>query len=331
MPAAKAQNISKVEAALSSWTGFTAKRDRVLFALVAAMLFALAPVVLFAQDQFSTSEDGSTMTVYDAPDMTVVAFGKSVIVKNRAKGVLAIGGDVVIEGSVSEDVATIGGSITQTKDAYIGGDVIAFGGAYKAESQSPLREAGKETVMFGVFEDELREMAKNPSEIFSPTFSWAFLAQRLLSVLFWFVVSFGLTTLAPGSISRAIARFQLTTTKVVVIGLLTFVLMLIGVIGSVNALPDYLSVSLGLMAFVLLMLAYVFGRVALQLSVGKFLQKNLLPNGKRSETLAILFGVVFWTILLSIPYLWTLAVLSLFVAGLGLVLTARTANVWRQS
>jgi hypothetical protein len=85
------------------------------------------------------------------------------------------------------------------------------------------------------------------------------------------------------------------------------------------------------MAFVLLMLAYVFGRVALQLSVGKFLQKNLLPNGNRSETIAILFGVLFWTVLLSVPYLWTLAVLSLFVAGLGLVLTARSANVWRQS
>ena len=331
MPAAEVQNISKVEAVFKSWTSFKVKLHRVLYVLVAATVFASVPAVIYSQDQFSTSEDGSTMTVFDAPDMTVVAFGKSVIVKNRAKGVLAIGGDVTIEGSVSEDVATIDGSITQGKDAYIAGDVIAFGGAYKSESQSPLREAGKETVMFGMFEDELREMAKNPSEIFSPTFSWAFVAQRLLSVLFWFVVSFGLTTLAPGSISRAIARFQLSTTKVTVVGVVTFVVMLVGVIGSVNALPDYLSVSLGLMAFVLLMLAYVFGRVSLQLSVGKFLQKNLLPDGNRSETIAILFGVIFWTVLLSVPYVWTLAVLALFIAGLGLVLTARTANVWRQS
>lgn len=320
-----------MEAALSSWTSWKFKPGRTSIALIAAMVLVAIPAVILAQDQFSTSEDGNTMTVNDAPDMEVVAFGKSVIVKNRAKGVLAIGGDVMIEGSVSGDVATIGGSITQRDGAYIGGDVIAFGGAYKAESQAPLREAGKETVMFGMFEDELREMAKNPSEIFSPTFSWSFLAQRILSILFWFIVSFGLTTLAPGSISRAIARFQLSTLKVAVIGTVALVLMLIGVIGSVNALPDYLSVSLGLMAFVLLMLAYVFGRVSLQLSVGKFLQKNLLPNGNRSETIAILFGVVFWTLLLSVPYVWTFAVLSLFVAGLGLVLTGRTANSWRQS
>jgi hypothetical protein len=321
-----------VEAVFSSCTIWIDKLDRVFIALAVALVIAAAPAFIFSQEQFSTNEEGTTMTVYDAPDMTVVAFGKSVIIKNRAKGVLAIGGDVTIEGSVSEDVATIGGSITQGPNAYIGGDVIAFGGAYRSESQSPLREAGKETVMFGVFEDELRNMAKNPSEIFSPSFSWAFAAQRVLSVLFWFVVSFGLTTLAPGSISRAIARFQLSTLRVAGIGTITFLLMLVGVIGSVNALPDYLSVSLGLMAFVLLMLAYVFGRVAVQLSVGKFLKKNLLPNGNRSETLAILLGVVFWTLLLSVPYVWTLAVLSLFIAGLGLVLTARsTAVSWRQS
>ena len=321
-----------MKAAFSSWTNSIDKLDRVFIALAVAVVLAAAPAFIFSQEQFSTNDEGTTMTVYDAPDMTVVAFGKSVVIKNRAKSVLAIGGDVTIEGSVSEDVATIGGSITQGTNAYIGGDVFAFGGAYRSESQSPLREAGKETVMFGAFEDELRNMAKNPSEIFAPSFSWAFAAQRVLSVLFWFVVSFGLTTLAPGSISRAIARFQLSTLKVAAIGTAALVLMLVGVFSSVKALPDYLGVSLSLMAFVLLMLAYVFGRVAVQLSVGKFLQKNLLPNGNRSETLAILLGVVFWTLLLSLPYVWTLALLSLFIAGLGLVLTARsTAASWRQS
>jgi len=320
-----------VEVVSESLSVCTVKLGQARFALVLGALLLAAPIFLFAQTQFSTNEDGSTMVVDDAPDMEVVAFGKNVIVKNRAKGVLAIGGDVTIEGSVSGDVATIGGSIFQRSDAYVGGDVIAFGGAYKPESQSPLREAGKETVMFGMFEDELRNMAKNPSEIFAPSISWSFVAQRVLSVLFWFAVSFGLTTLAPGSISRAIARFQLSTLKVVAVGMVALLLMLIGVIGSVNALPDYLSVSLGLMAFVLLMLAYVFGRVALQLSVGKLIQKKILSSSNRSESLAILFGVLFWTILLSVPYLWTLSVLALFVAGLGLVLTAKTATAWRQS
>lgn len=304
---------------------------RGLIALFAGAVLLMASALLNAQSQLSMSEDGGTMIVGDAPDMEVYAFGKSVIVKQRAKGVLAIGGDITVEGSVTGDVATIGGSITQRSNAYIGGDVIVFGGAYKPEGQSPLREAGKETVMFGMFEDELRESAQNPSEIFAPSFSWTFLAQRILSVLFWFIVSIGLTTVAPGAVSRAIARFQLSTLKVTGVGLAALVVTLIGVIGSAKVLPDYLSVSLGLMALVLLMLAYVFGRVAVQLSAGKLIQKKFLPDGNRSETVAILFGVLFWTILLSIPYLWTLAVILLFVAGLGLVLTARAPSAWRQA
>jgi hypothetical protein len=84
------------------------------------------------------------------------------------------------------------------------------------------------------------------------------------------------------------------------------------------------------MVFALLLLGYVFGRVALQLSVGKQILKQFLPAGKQSETLAILIGVLVWTIFLSVPYLWTLALIILLSASLGLVLTARTANNWQK-
>jgi hypothetical protein len=297
---------------------------------IAVFVFALGVLPIFAQAQLSTSPDEKTLIVEDAPDMEVYALGKSVIVKKRAKGVLAFGGDVIIEGRVEGDVATIGGSIIQKQDAYVGGDVIAFGGEYRPEAREPLREPGKETVMFGAFEEELRNLAQNPSQIFSPTLSLAFLAQRLLSILFWFVVTFGVTTLAPGAVSRAVARFQLSTLKVVSIGFVTFLLTTICTIASVRFLPDYLSVIAGLMVFVLMIMSYVFGRVALQVSVGKMIQRRLFAGGNHSETLALLFGVLTWTVLLSIPYLWTIALLSLFAGGIGLVLTARAKTVWQR-
>ena len=278
--------------------------------------------------QISVSEDGKTMTIEDAPDQEVFSFGKTVIVKNRVKGVSAVGGDIRVEGNISGDVATLGGSVFQSRDAYIGGDIIVIGGSYKPEIQTPLREAEKETVVVGMFENELRSMMQDPSQIFAPSFSLSFLAQRVLSVLFWFVVSFAFTTLAPGAVSRAIARVQLSSLKIAGLGITALVLTLIAVLVSIQVLPNYLSVTFSLMAIVLLLLAYVFGRVALQLSIGKIIQRHFLPTGTRSETLAILSGVVFWTLLLSIPYLWTFAVLALFVAGLGLVLTARSSALW---
>ncbi|HTK27150.1 MAG TPA: polymer-forming cytoskeletal protein [Pyrinomonadaceae bacterium] len=297
-----------------------------LFFLV-TFLFSLN-VVVPAQTQLETSPDEKTLIVNDAPDMEVYAIGKSVIVKNRAKGVLAFGGDVIIEGRVEGDVAAIGGSIIQKENAYVGGDIIVFGGSYKPEAREPLREKGKETVMFGAFEEELRDLAQNPSQILAPTFSLAFLAQRLLSVLFWFVVTLAVATIAPGAVSRSVARFHLSTLKVVAIGFVGFVLTTISVIVGLRFLPDYLSVILGLMVLALLMLAYVFGRVALQVTIGKLFLKHLVSDRNRSETLAILTGVLFWTVLLSIPYIWTLALITLFAGGIGLVLTARAKRMW---
>jgi len=297
-----------------------------LFFLV-TFLFSLNAAVP-AQTQLETSPDEKTLIVGDAPDMEVYAIGKSVIVKNRAKGVLAFGGDVIIEGRVDGDVATIGGSIIQKENAYVGGDIIAFGGSYKPEAREPLREKGKETVMVGAFEEQLRDLGQNPLQIFAPSFSLGFLAFQLLLVLFWFVVTLAVTTIAPGAVSRAVARFHLSTLKVTVIGFIGFVLTTTGVIVGLRFLPDYLSVMLGLMVFVLLGLAYCFGRVALQVSIGKLFVKHLVSDRNQSETLVILIGVLFWTILLSIPYLWTLAQVFLYVGGVGLVLTARAKRMW---
>jgi hypothetical protein len=85
------------------------------------------------------------------------------------------------------------------------------------------------------------------------------------------------------------------------------------------------------MTFVLLMLAYVFGRVTLQVSVGKILQKYVFSEKNRSETLAILIGGIVWTAVLSLPYIWMFGVLALFSAGIGLVLTARPQNGWQKN
>lgn len=278
-----------------------------------------------------TGADEKTIIIDEAPEMEVFAFGKNVIVKKRAKGVLAFGGDVVIEGRVSGDVATIGGSIIQKKDAFIGGDVIIFGGTYRPESQQPLRREGRETIMYAGYEEELRNLSKNPTLLFSPKFTWAFLAQRLLSVLFWFIITMVLTTIAPGAVGRAIARFQLSSLKIVAFGFAGFLLTTAIVTLSHFVMPSYIGAIISIMAFALLMLAYVFGRVALQVSIGKKIQKKILPENRQSETLAILVGVLFWTLLLSLPYVWMLALFVLLSASIGLILTARNANGWRKA
>lgn len=296
--------------------------------LILPILFALLLLPAAANAQFSVSPD-NVLTIDDAPEQEFFAHGKTVIVKGRVKGVLSFGGDVIVEGKVEGDIATVGGSVIQREAGYIGGDVIVLGGRYRAECAEPLREPGKETVMYAGYEEELRNFTQNPSVFFAPSFSFSFFAQRILSALFWFVVSLGLATLAPGAVSRAVARFHLSAVKIIAIGIVTFLVASIAVVGSLSFLPNYLGAVVGFMAFVLLILSYVFGRVALNVGVGKLLQKKFLADKNQSETFAIFLGVVFWTFLLSIPYVWTLTLITLFSAGIGLVMTLRQTKKWQ--
>ncbi len=289
-----------------------------------------AAFTFYAQSNISLKTEENTLIIEDAGESDVFAFGKNVVVKQRAKGVLAFGGDIIVEGSVEGDVATIGGSVVQKEHAFIGGDVITFGGTYRHEAAKPRRSEGKETIMYAGYEEELRHLTQNPSQLFAPTVSWIFLAQRLLSMLFWFIISLAVTTIAPGAVSRAATRFQLSKLKIFAFGAVGFLLTTVGVMASLSFLPNYVSALVSLMAFVLLLLGYVFGRVTLQVSIGRQLQKRFLPDNKHSETLVLLLGTFVWTLLLSIPYLWTFALIALVAASLGLVLTSRSVHGWQK-
>lgn len=297
--------------------------------LLLLSFFQLFSAGVLAHPEISTSDDQSTIIVNNAPEEKIVAFGKSVIVKKQAEGVIAVGGDIIIEGRVEGDVATIGGNITQKEGAYIGGDIIVFGGTYKSESQTPLREAGKETVVFGFLEEELRNFGQNPAQIFSPSFSLSFLAQRVFVALLWFIISLAVTTIAPGAISRSVARIHLSSLKICAIGAGAFLLIAGLIVFGVVGLPNYFGATLALMGMLVLILGYVFGRVSLQVSLGKLVQKHLLSESNRSETLATLIGVLVWTFFLSLPYVWLLALFTVFSVGIGLILTGRSSARWQ--
>lgn len=307
--------------------------DTALLSLLKAAGGSLALVLVFAGTMLcipqSTAEsDENTLVIESSPDMEIISFSKSVVVKKEAKGVLVFGADVIIEGRVEGDVAAVGGSIIQREGSYIGGDVIVLGGKYSPDSNNPLRGENKQTIIYAAYEEEVRNLARNPLDLFSPSFTLAFIALRVVSLLFWFVLSLAFTTIAPGAVSRAVARVKLSSTKVIAIGFFTFIGANILLFAAITALPNSINAVLVGMALLTLTLAYVFGRVALHVTFGKLIQKHMLSDQNRSEALSILLGVLAWTVVLSIPYLWIFALLALLSAGIGLVLTARPAAVW---
>ena len=60
-------------------------------------------------------------------------------------------------------------------------------------------------MMYAGYQQELRDMMRNPTGLFSPRWTPTYLGTRLLVVLFWFIVSLAFTAAMPGTISRGVA------------------------------------------------------------------------------------------------------------------------------
>lgn len=299
-------------------------------------LFAIA-IVVHAQDSAGVAPPTAAVADNQAPlviegvsEVDVFSWGQTLVVRGDVKhGAMAFGGDVIVEGRVQGDVAAIGGSVIQREGSYIGGDVIVFGGAYHHGKSAPERNPASTTVMFAGNEKELRGAMRDPATLLAPRWSPVYLGQRLLAVLFWFIVSLALTAITPGAVSRAVARLQLTDLRVAVIGFLGAVVIAGGGFLCLKLMPPAVGVLVVIMASLLLLVAYLFGRVVIHAATGRWLERLLLPEGKRSESIALLLGAGFWVIIMSLPYVWPLIVTGLLVTSLGLALTARYRTNWK--
>ena len=257
-------------------------------------------------------------------DGTVFGLGNSIrITGNVKQGAMALGGDVIVEGVVEGDVATIGGSVIQRSGARIGGDVIVLGGTYHADDVSPNRNHAAKTMMYAGYQQELREMMRNPTGLFSPKWTPSYFGTRLLVVLFWFVVSLGLTAAMPGTISRGVARLQTTSLRVAAIGLIGVVVLFAGVLLCLWIMPEPIRVLVGMLALLLWIVAGLFGRVILYAATGRWLQRKYVPLGRNSEAVALLLGTSFWVLLTSLPYVWPFMAAFILIISFGLALTAR--------
>ena len=182
--------------------------------------------------------------------------------------------------------------------------------------------------MYAGYQQELRDMMRDPTGIFSPHWSPTYLGIRLLVVLFWFLVALGFTAAMPGTISRGVARLQLTSLRVAAIGLIGVVVLFGFVLLCLLIMPEPVRVLVGLMAIVLSLVAALFGRVILYAATGRWLQQKYVPAGKNSEAVALLLGTSFWVLLTSLPYVWPFMATFILIISFGLALTARYRAGW---
>ncbi len=302
-----------------------------LLRLVALAVWLLVLMgAVYAQGSEAPKAEEQVVLVKGVTDSTVFGIGNSVKITGTVKrGAMSLGGDVIVEGVVEGDVATIGGSVIQLPGSRIGGDVIVLGGTYQADGASVGRDPAAKTIMYAGYQQELRDMMRNPTGLFSPHWSPTYFGTRLLVVLFWFIVSLALTAAMPGTISRGVARLQLTSLRVAAIGFIGVVVLFVSVPLSLWVMPEPIRVMIGLMALLLLLVASVFGRVILYAATGRWLQRKYFRIGNNSEAVALLLGTTFWVLLTSLPYVWPFMVAFVLIISFGLALTARYRVGWK--
>jgi len=186
-------------------------------------------------------------------------------------------------------------------------------------------------MMYAGYQQELREIMRNPLGLLSPRWTPGYIGTRILVVLFWFVICLAVTAAMPGTVSRGVARLQLTSLRVAIIGVVGVIVLCGGVPLALWLLPETLSVLVGLLALLLLVVAGLLGRVILYAATGRWLQRKYVPIGRHSEAVALLLGTVFWVILTSLPYVWPFIVSLVLVISLGLALTARYRVGWHRT
>ena len=294
---------------------------RRILALVGWVLLLMGAV--YAQGTSAEPNSENVVLVNGVSDSTVFGMGNSVRITGTVKqGAMSLGGDVIVQGVVEGDVATIGGSVIQLPGSRIGGDVIVVGGTYRSDPSAQRNPASK-TIMYAGYEEELRDLMRHPTGLFSPRWTPTYLGTRLLVVLFWFIVALAFTAAMPGTISRGVARLQLTSVRVAAIGLIGAVVLFASVLVCLLIMPEPVQVLVGLLALLLWLVASLFGRVILYAATGKWLQRKYVPVGRNSEAVALLLGTSFWVLLTSLPYVWPFMAAFILIISFGLALTAR--------
>lgn len=287
-----------------------------------------------APTPYEPAQGDNPYVVEGVSEDIVYSLGHSLRINGTVKapnGAIALGGDVIVQGIVEGDVAAIGGSVIQLEGARINGDVMVVGGTYRHADKEPLRGPAGQTIIYSGYEQELRNVMRNPKDLLAPHWSAGYIGFRILAILFWFIVSLALTAAMPGTIGRGIARLQLTSLRVALIGFIGAVAIGPGALLALRFLPTPISVLVGLMALLLILIAGLFGRVIIYAATGRWLQQVFLKRGHNSEAVALLLGTTLWILLSSLPYLWPFVVAVAWVMSLGLALTARYRVGWKRT
>lgn len=277
------------------------------------MITTVAALLAFAYWADSTTSVGSSIRVPvgETRDGDVVALGGSVVVDGTVtQDVTVLGGDAVINGTVGHDVTTVGGHVTLGPHASVGHDVVVVAGSI---SRDPHAEIGGQ-VLRG--EPTVPFFATSGSRLAQLSgLSMAFGVGTAIAIA---IIALVLLLVFPRQLrttGATVARQPMESLAVGCGGTIAGVTLAILLAITVIAIPVSLAVIVAMTA------GWLFGWAAIFLVIGERLLRAV--RGPQQLVPAVLVGAALAGILANIPRLGLVVILVGGCLALGASIYSR--------
>lgn len=243
---------------------------------------------------------GASVLVRSTIEEDLFIGGGRVRVAGEVKGDLRIGGgEVVIQGPVAGDVIVIGGNVEITREASVGGDLVAAVGQLTIDPAPNIIQGS--IVRYQPPAREGRGWGAARGSI----------AWLLSSLIMTLLLGYGLPAKSAALAKQWRAQFGMN----VLIGLLFFLAV---PLGSVVLLMTVIGIPLAAIALALYALLLYVGKLVATLAVGFWIQSLWTKqDGLEPIWASATLGVLLLALLGAVPLVGWILVCLIFLAGLG--------------
>ncbi|MGB8953465.1 MAG: hypothetical protein WCC06_12465 [Candidatus Aminicenantales bacterium] len=277
------------------------------------------------RDRFAFNED-----IYVPPDATqdnVVALGGNVTIEGKVReSVFAIGGTITIVGEVGDSVVGIGSTVTLKSTAFIRGDLVVLAGILHKE---PGCRVEKDTVFFKSSELTGKFFKDGCKGLFSFALLPIILIIKFISIFIWFLLTLLVASLFPRQVALASDQIRKSFWPTFGTGLLAIILFTGLVI--LSALFSLLIIGIPILLSLVLagILIKIFGRIVLFYFFGESLSRTF-GRQKISPLGAALLGLLLVSLIGFIPIIGFLFSFVLSIIGWGVAIRTKfgTTENW---
>ena len=236
------------------------------------------------------------LTAASVSAKNIIKVGKDINIGNdqRVNNAVAIDGQITVNGLVESNVVTVGGSIVLTNSAVVRGDVICIGGvvvqgngAQVFGNITEVNSSNISSALYSAFFGDMDAWSWLVDIIYFCFFAMIFTLALLMAILFPRPLN-AIADSIHGNKAKSFFWGALTTLMIAPF----FMLLVFSFIG-IPLIP---------LAFAALVLAFMFGFIAVSALLGKFVLTKIFRRHKQSLIWETLLGLILWWFIGWIPF-----------------------------